>query len=103
MKHSAEMRRIIRDVDAEAAMRLHAEIFPHLPAPTSEHEARCSLHYARSGMLSMTEQQRCYSHAWLRDWGLPSSLPDYLKPKADRLYPIGARAVGVASSGLSGR
>ena len=96
MKYSDEMRRIIMDCDAEAAVKLHEHLFPHLPKPESVREARATIHLARTAMSSVPSKLRCYSHAWLRDEGLPSALPDHLKKKADRLYPVGARAVGIA-------
>jgi hypothetical protein len=46
---------------------------------------------------------RAYSHSWLCERGLPSALPDHLKPKADRLYPRVVEAVGVSVKDLSGR
>ncbi len=95
-EHAAEMTRIIREVDAEAAMRLHSHLWPQFPPPANVHEARATIHFARTGMKGMETKLRCYSHAWLRDEGLPSNLPDYLKKKADRLYPVGARGVGIA-------
>jgi hypothetical protein len=96
-QHQAEMLRIIRDIDAEAAMRLHKHLWPHFPAPSSAAEATASLHHARTGLDGMPDKLRCYSHAWLRDRGLPSNLPDRLKQKAERLYPVSVQGVGVAT------
>jgi hypothetical protein len=39
---------------------------------------------------------RAYSHRWLLDHGLPSGLPDELKPLAERMYPVKAEGVGIS-------
>ena len=53
----------------------------------------------------MADKLRFYSHSWLRDAGLVkhSLLPDKLKPRAERMYPVGAQAVGVATRTQSKR
>jgi hypothetical protein len=45
---------------------------------------------------------RAYSHRWCVDNGLPSQLPDELKPKAERIYPRIVDAVGIAVAAKSG-
>ena len=44
---------------------------------------------------------RAYSHAWLLGEGLPSGLPDELKPKAERMFPRVVEGVGIAVGGTS--
>jgi hypothetical protein len=101
-KHSAEMLRCIRDCDAESAMRLWKAVRPHAAQPENAHQALIMLHYARTKLGNMPQRLRFYSHCWLRGHDLPSALPDHLKPKAERMYPIIVQAVGVSSGGLGG-
>jgi len=97
MKHSHELRRCLVDCDAEGIMKLWKHVAPHLPQPETAYEANAAIHMARTQSERMPVKLRLYSHAWLRDEGLPSQLPDHLKSRADRLYPVGTRAVGIAT------
>jgi hypothetical protein len=54
------------------------------------------MHRARTAAQSISLRARAYSHAWLCERGLPSGLPDELKPKAQRLYPVVALGVGIS-------
>lgn len=101
-EHQSEMYRCLRDLDVGAAMRLWKHIGPNMPQPENEYQAYIMIHYARTHMRKMPNHYRFYSHCWLRDEGLPSALPDNMKPKAERLYPVGVRAVGVASTKIGG-
>lgn len=83
-------------------MKLWKHISPHMPQPDNEHQARIMIHYARTQMRKMPNKYRFYSHCWLRDEGLPSALPDIMKPKAERLYPLGVRSVGTSSQKVGG-
>ena len=56
------------------------------------------LHHART-QSPLDLKLRAYSHRWLLDRGLPSGLPDELKPKAERLYPVKVEAVGISING----
>ena len=102
-EHSSEMFRCLRDCDAHAAMKLWRHARPDMPQPENTHQALVMLHYARTHMRKMPNKFRFYSHCWLRDEGLPSALPDIMRPKAERMYPVGVRAVGVASGSAPGR
>ena len=81
--------------------RLWQHVSPHLPQPTSDHEALIAIHYARTLAQSFSLRLRAYSHAWLLDHGYPSALPDELKPKAERMYPRIVEGVGIACTGTS--
>ncbi len=96
MIHSAEALRCVESLDFEGMRRLWPVVFPHLPAPQSDADALARLHHARTQMGSIEFKRRAYSHAWLVDRGLPSGLPDNLRPKAERIYPVIVHAVGVA-------
>lgn len=100
--HSEEMFRCLRDCDVGAVMKLWKHISPDMPQPDNEHQARVMIHYARTRMQKMPNRYRFYSHCWLRDEGLPSALPDNMRPRAERLYPVGVRAVGVSSGKAGG-
>lgn len=54
------------------------------------------MHRARTEAESVSLKARAYSHRWLVERNLPSGLPDELKPKAERLYPVPAQAVGIS-------
>lgn len=77
---------------------LWAHIAPNLPQPSTDAEALATIHRARTEMRSIPLKLRAYSHRWLEDHGLPSGLPDELKPKAERIYPRIAEAVGVSAN-----
>ncbi len=101
MKHNAEFRRCLLDLDVIGICALWFEVSPHLPQPRNNEEALATLHFARTQAESIPKLKRCYSHSWLLERGLPSGLPDRLKAKADRLYPRKAEAVGIAVKSLS--
>ncbi len=90
------MREALANLDVRLARRVWAVIAPHLPQPKSDAEVLATLHLARTQSESMSLRQRGYSHRWLQDRGLPSGLPDELKPRAERMYPRVARAVGIS-------
>lgn len=96
MNHAAEFKRCMEELDVAAVRRLHAHVSPHLPQPKTDAEALATLHIARTQSPLLEDGLRFYSHAWLLDRGLPSQLPDNLKPKAERLYPRQAHAVGLS-------
>src|SRR5215831_8842392 len=98
MKHAAELRRCLLACDVEAVRRLWAEIAPHLPQRPEESAEQTlrSLHIARTAMRSLPFTARAYSHAWLTERGLPSQLPDPMRPRAERMYPRIVDGVGIA-------
>lgn len=96
MDIAAEFRRCLIDLDAPGIRKLWAHVSPHLPAPASDGEAVTALHIARTASESVPFKLRAYSHRWLSERGLPSQLPDRLKPKAERLYPRVVSAVGIS-------
>jgi hypothetical protein len=101
MIHAEAFRRCLLDLDAVGICDLWFRIAPGLPQPKNNEEALITLHIARTRAESIPDRDRCYSHAWLCERGLPSGLPDRLKPKAARLYPHEVRAVGIAVKALS--
>lgn len=89
---ASALRRILTDLDVVEVLRLWPECFPQFPRPTSKGEALATLHLARTQAESIPLALRRYSHQWLTERGLPSHLPDALRP------PIVARAVGIMVS-----
>jgi hypothetical protein len=91
-----QFRAALAEGDIKALRRLWAHAAPHLPPLKSDADAELALHHARTQAISIDFRLRAYSHAWLTERGLPSGLPDDLRPRAERMYPIVVEAVGVA-------
>lgn len=96
--HSAVMRRCLEDCDVETARKLWASTASLMPQPESDQDTLTVIHMARTRARSIRFKLRAYSHAWLRERGLPSGLPDKLRPRAERLYPVVVEAVGIATA-----
>lgn len=83
-------------LDIGLARKMWAHAMVHLPQPATDGEALIVMHIARTGARSISFQHRAYSHAWLIERGIPSSLPDQLRPRAERMYPQPIAGVGIA-------
>lgn len=94
--HRAEFRRCMDELDVAQARKLWARVFGHLPQPRTDHDVLIMLHRARTESPLVHNTKRYYSHRWLLDHGLPSGLPDPLRPLAERLYPRIVTAVGIS-------
>lgn len=90
------MRDILERCDVAAFRTLNAQLFPQYPQPETAEAALVAIHRARTEAESMDFKFRAYSHGWLTERGLPSGLPDHLRPKAQRLYPVFTDCVGIA-------
>jgi hypothetical protein len=98
------MRRELESGDYRACAAAWAKIAPHLPQPKDDAEAEATMHYARTLANGVRMRERAYSHRWLLDRGLPSGLPDHLKPRAERIYPVivtGVATVALAASSIT--
>lgn len=93
---AAQFRDCLERCDVEGVKAIWAQVFPHLPLPKTDDLVLVAIHRARTQAESVRFALRAYSHRWLEERGLPSGLPDELKPKADRIYPVVIGAVGVA-------
>jgi hypothetical protein len=100
--HEAEFRRCLIELDVSAARRLWRHVAPHLEQQ-SNNGTLASLHLARTQAASIPHRLRFYSHQWLTERGLPSALPDELRPAAARMYPRTVSAVGVSVRSLDGK
>lgn len=95
-QHKSLAQRLIEDLDVDGVLNLWNEVFPHIQKPISRASALVILHMARTQMRSVRMRLRAYSHCWLIDRGMPSQLPDQLRPRAERLYPRVVEGVGFA-------
>lgn len=98
---SAEFRRCLVDLDIAAMRRLWQHVSPHLPQPKTDEQTLAALHLARTQARSIPPRLRAYSHHWLTERGLPSQLPDNMRPKAERWYPTVVEAVGISVNAKS--
>ena len=87
---------ILADGDHRRLRKAWPEVFPHLPGPKTDADAEIVMHHARTQNSRIAFKLRAYSHSWLIDHCLPSGLPDDLRPKAQRMYPVTVSAVGIA-------
>jgi hypothetical protein len=94
-------RACLLDLDIEMARRCWADVAPGMPQPKNDFEVLVTLHHARTQAASVPLKLRAYSHCWLLDRGLPSALPDDMKPAAQRMYPREVQAVGVSVKAMS--
>jgi len=88
-------RRALIERDVLGLMKLWKFVSPHLPQPTNYAEAEITMHRARTEAESVPVNLRVYSHKWLTERGYQSGLPDELKPKPERVYPVIVSAVGI--------
>lgn len=95
------MRDLLEAGDVEGLRAAWAAQSPHLPQ-MDRAGAEIAMHRARTEAESVSLKARAYSHRWLTDRGLPSGIPDRLKPSAERLYPTVASGVGISVSFRAG-
>lgn len=94
MKHE-NFRAALEAGDVRLVRKMWAAFMPHLPQPKPE-DAEAVMHAARTAAETVSFKARAWSHRWLSERGLPSQLPDKLKPSAERLYPQIAEGVGIS-------
>lgn len=92
----SEIRNLLEAGDVEGLRAFWRKAAPHLPQPESREQAEIVMHRARTEAASVSLRARAWSHRWLCDRGIPSGLPDDLKPKAERIYPRIVTAVGIS-------
>lgn len=99
--YSAAFRTALEDLDVALMRKLWAHVQPNMPQPKTDAGTLVALHHARTQARSVEFDKRAYSHAWLVERGYPSGLPEHLKPRAHRTYPVVAKAVGISVSSRS--
>ncbi len=84
--------------DARELRIAWAQVMPNMPQPATDKDAEIQMHIARTIVPDpfIAFSKRAYSHRWLTERGLPSQLPDKLRPRAERMYPKIVTAVGIA-------
>ncbi|MET0708006.1 MAG: hypothetical protein ABWY82_14375 [Tardiphaga sp.] len=94
--YSAAVLECFETLDVALMRKLWRHIRPDLPQPDDDAETLATLHMARTECNAVKPRSRMYSHAWLRERGLPSQLPDAMRASAERMFPIVVRAVGIS-------
>lgn len=89
----------VETLDVALLRRMWAHVAPNMPQPRDDVQALATAHYARTLMGRVKFDLRAYSHAWLLERALPSGLPDNLRPRAQRVYPVTVGSVGIAVRG----
>lgn len=95
MSNRREILTILENADIMAA-RAFWKRFPGMPQPKNDREIELVIHITRTKAHDVAFKHRAYSHSWLVANGYQSLLPDELRPKAERLYPVIADAVGIS-------
>jgi hypothetical protein len=93
---SSEFRGLLEAGDVAGLRAAWHALFPQMPQPETHEQAEIVLHVARTQAESVSLRLRAWSHRWLLERGLPSGLPDALKPRAERIYPRIVEAVGIS-------
>jgi hypothetical protein len=93
---AGEMQWCMVEMDVERARKIWPLIAPHLPPISNDQEMLSTLHLARTQSEVLALKLRYYSHCWLIERGLPTMLPDHLRPSAERMYPRSQTAVGIS-------
>lgn len=95
-------RQCLMDLDIAGMRKLARATLPYLPQPGTDTEALTTMHMARTQMQTIPPRQRYSSHRWLTERGMPSQLPDRLRPSAERMYPKKVLGVAFAPAGNAG-
>ncbi len=95
-------RTALYDGDVHRTRHLWAQVSPDMPQPENYDEAEVIMHQARTAADSVPIHKRIFSHAFLAERGLPSQLPDGLKPPRERkgppvIFPAALIGVGTFS------
>lgn len=96
-----EITLILERGDVDALIEAWPKVCPHVPMPKDRGEAEVILHIARTEARGVRMRHRAWSHRWLTERGLPSRLPDVLRPAAERIYPSVVEGVGIAVAARS--
>jgi hypothetical protein len=86
---------VLEAVDVEGMRALWGRLAPQFPLH-DDAGMLAAIHLARTKSELVRFRLRAWSHAWLVERGYPSLLPDELKPRAYRIYPVTKSAVGIS-------
>jgi hypothetical protein len=87
---------LLRQGDVDGIIRVWRMIAPDQPQPESREAAEAAMHLARTQTEGLEFVYRGVSHMWLTERGLPSMLPDHLRPSLDRVEQRIEARTGVA-------
>lgn len=93
---ASEIRRLLERGDVQGCRQYWHKHAPDMPQPETREQAEIVMHMARTAAESVAFSHRAWSDRWLEERGLPSQLPDELKPEARRTHPRIVEAVGVS-------
>lgn len=89
-------RNMLEAGDVEGLRAFWCNAAPGMPQPETHEQAEIVMHMTRTVADSVKFRFRAYSHRWLTERNHRSQLSDNLKPRAERLYPVVAEAVGIS-------
>jgi len=67
MRHAAEFRRCLQELDVQAARKLWREVHADWPQPENDYEMAVMLHMARVQAKCITARGKRYSRRWLQE------------------------------------
>ncbi len=88
---NASLKAIV-DLDVLSMRAIHRLTNPQQD-PGTDWDILCALHGCRTRLDNVPIKDRQYSHAWLSERGMPSDLPDHLKP--EQIVPRVVEGVGI--------
>lgn len=92
----SEFRELLEAGDVQGLRAAWRQTAPKMPQPKDDIDAEVMMHIARTAAESVAFKFRAYSHAWLAERSFPSSLPDHLRPAAQKLHAVVVEAVGIS-------
>lgn len=95
------MQQCMVTLDVTRAREIWRHVAPHLPPVKSDSDMLATLHLARTQSEVVNDKLRAWSHRWLLERGMPSGLPDHMRPSAERMYPRKAESVGISVNAKS--
>lgn len=100
VRHGAEFRRCLLEMDVAGIMALHGACAPRLPGQPemSPAEATVALHMARADVGNFPKKVRKYSTDWLKDHGFEKRNGQWARSDAHKMK-IFSESVGIASGG----
>jgi hypothetical protein len=93
---ASEFLRLLEDGDVEGLCRYSAAHLPAARQPASREDAEIAMHGARTAAEQVSLRKRAWSHRWLCERGLPSKLPEHLRPKAEQMFLPVQIGVGIS-------
>jgi hypothetical protein len=74
IEHAALFRQCLIDLDVKMMRQLWNHVSPHLPQPKTDEECLNTMHLARLQMITLPEEMRVYSQAWVKERGLSNDV-----------------------------